>query len=271
MRFKLAIVAISIVAFPTFVEADEPYANTLTGDWNGWRSLLHDDGVDFNLGYTTETAANVQGGPKKQVFYTDQFAFGATLDLNKLLGLNDAHLQITITDRNGLNLSNANNLNNLQLVQEVYGRGQTWRITQFWYNQTYFDNALDWKIGLLTVGEDFASFSCDFQNLTFCGAQPGNIVGSYWYNWPVSQWASRLKSNVPNFGYVQVGAYEVNPNYLTRTYAFNPFAPGATGALIPAEVGWLPTFGQLAGSYKFGAWYNTPAPPTLSKTRKGRF
>ena len=28
----------------------------------------------------------------------------------------------------------------------------------------------------LTVGEDFASFSCDFQNLTFCGAQPGNLV-----------------------------------------------------------------------------------------------
>jgi porin len=57
------------------------------------------------------------------------------------------------------------------------------------------DGAVDWKIGRITFGEDFASFSCDFQNLTFCGAQPSNLVGNYIYNWPVSQRATRLKFN----------------------------------------------------------------------------
>jgi porin len=272
-RLELPILAIVIAAMPGFVQADEqvPYANMLTGDWNGWRSQLHDDGFDFSVGYTTETAGNVQGGAKQGVRYTDQFAFGATLDLNKLLGLNDAHLQISITDRNGRNLSSDVHLDTLQLVQEVYGRDQTWRITQFWYEQAYFDKALDWKIGRLTVGEDFASFSCSFQNLTFCGAPPGNIVGNYWYNWPVSQWASRVKADVPNFGYVQLGAYEINPSYLTRAYAFDPGdPPGATGALIPAELGWLPTFGQLAGSYKFGAWYNTSSTDDVVENTQGQ-
>ena len=97
-------------------------------------------------------------------------------------------------------------------------------------------------------------------NLTFCGAAPGNIVGNYWFNWPVSQWASRIRTNLPGFGYVQLGAYEVNPNYLTDRYSFNLGAPGgATGALLPFEIAWLPTFGagKLPGSYKLGAWYNT--------------
>jgi porin len=86
-------------------------------------------------------------------------------------------------------------LDTLQQVHEVFGRGQTRPLTQFWYDQKFIDGAVDWKIGRITFGEDFASFSCDFQNLTFCGAQPSNLVGNYIYNWPVSQRATRLKFN----------------------------------------------------------------------------
>jgi len=272
---RLVLLAIGITAFPTLVRADEPapFGDTLTGDWGGWRSRLFEDGFNFTFGYTTETAANLQGGTNEGVRYTDQWTLGATLDLDKLLGLNGARIQITLTDRNGRSLSNDEHLGSLQEVQEVFGRGQTWRITQFWYDQAYFDKALDWKIGRLTVGEDFASFSCDFMNLAFCGSQPGNVVGSYWFNWPVSQWATRLKAALPSFGYVQLGAYEVNPGYLSRSYAFNPGdPPGATGALIPAEIGWLPSFGarQQSGSYKFGAWYNTSKTPDVVENTEGQ-
>ena len=31
--------------------------------------------------------------------------------------------------------------NNL-LIQEVYGRGQTWHMTQFWLNQSFFDETM---------------------------------------------------------------------------------------------------------------------------------
>jgi porin len=260
---RLAILAAGVIAFPTMAWADDQslFGDTLTGDWGGLRSRLHDDGVDLSLGYTQESAFNAQGGVKAELRYTDQFSFGSTFDLQKLLGLDNAWFQVSITDRNGRNLSSDAQLGSLQQVQEVFGRGQTWRVTQFWYDQTYFDNELDWKIGRLTEGEDFASFSCNFMNLTFCGAPPGNIVGSYWYNWPVSQWATRVKATLPDFGYVQLGAYQVNPAYLTSAGSFNlGNPPGTTGALIPFEIGWLPTFGgseQLKGSYKLGAWYNT--------------
>ena len=244
----------------------------MSGDWDGLRTRLSAQGINFSLGYEFETAANLAGGRQVGVRYTDQWAASTTLDLQKLVGLPAAALQFTVTDRNGRNLSSDEGLNTLQLVQEVFGRGQTWRITQLWYDQSYFGGALDWKVGRLTVGEEFASFSCEFMNLTFCGAPPGNLVGNYWYNWPVSQWAGRIKANLTDFGYVELGAYEINPNWLTRGDAFNfGDPPGATGALVPAEIGWLPSFGptKLSGSYKFGAWYNTAKTADVVENTQG--
>jgi porin len=257
----------------TWADDAPSFNDTLTGDWGGWRTRLWNEGLNFSVGYVSETASNIQGGTRTGVRYTDQWSFGATLDLNKLFQIHDAQFQFTITDRNGRNLSSDEHLGSLQQVQEVFGRGQTWRITQLWYDQTYFNNFLDWKIGRLTVGEDSATFACDFMNLTFCGAQPGNLVGNYWFNWPVSQWGTRLKAQIPDLGYAQFAAYEVNPAYLTRANAFNPGDPsGATGVLMPVEVAWLPTFGdaKLAGSYKVGAWYNTSTTPDVFENTQGQ-
>lgn len=112
----------------------------------------------------------------------------------------------------------------------------------------------------MPVNADFASFPCYFQNLTFCGSDPGNIVGNYIYNWPISQWGSRLKLDIEEIGYLQVGVYDANPKYLgVEDQVLPVFFSHSTGALIPVEIGWTPRFGegQLPGSYKFGAWYDT--------------
>jgi len=272
---RVAFLAFGVLTIPAAAWAgDAPsFDDKLLGDWGGWRTSLFNDGLDFQLGYVSETAANVQGGSKEGVRYTDQYTLGMTADLDKILKLPNAILQVSLTDRNGRNLSTDEKLGSLQQVQEVFGRGQTARITEFWYDQTYLDNSLDWKIGRLAIGGDFATFDCDFMNLTFCGAQPGNIVGNYWFNWPVSEWATRLKASVPNFGYVQLGAFANNSNWLKREYAFYPGNPGGTtGALIPLELGWLPTFGDahLKGSYKVGVWYNTSATPDILENVSGQ-
>lgn len=236
----------------------------LLGDWDGARTRLLNSGIDFQFGYTSEVAGNATGGQRRQVAYTDQWTFGTTFDLAKLGVVPGGTIQVTWTDRNGSNLSDDAGLGTLQQVQEVFGRGQTLRLTQFWYDQKFIDGAVDWKIGRITFGEDFAAFSCDFQNLTFCGAQPGNVVGNYIFNWPVSQWATRLKFNLQGFGYFQFGVFDANPNYLrVQQSALPVFYSGSTGLLIPAELGWLPKFGNLQGSYKFGGWYDTSTAPDV--------
>jgi porin len=245
--------------------APQPFDDALTLDWNGIRSEWLDKGVDFRIGAVSETATNVQGGDRELARYTDQITFSAMLDLEKLLGVPQATFRMAITDRNGDNLSNDANLQSLQQVQELYGRDQTWRWTQFWYQQKYLDGLVTWKVGRITEGEDFAAFSCEFMNLTFCGAPPGNIVGSYWYNWPVSQWATEVKLTFQGLGYFQIGAFDVNSDYLQNKYSLDLWRPGnSSGVLVPVELGWLPTFGDgIKGSYKFGAWYNSSTAPDV--------
>ncbi|XYJ87910.1 hypothetical protein AEMCBJ_10360 [Cupriavidus necator] len=220
---RAAAIAVAAAAFtlcPTpagaYDIATSPY---LLGDWGGMRTRLEEQGVMFSIGYLSEVAHNFSGGTDHLTRYTDQWAFGATLDLNKLWGWAGGTFQFTMTDRNGRNLGADANIGNNMLIQEVFGRGQTWHLTQLWLNQKLLDERLEIKLGRLTVGEDFFSFSCDFQNLTFCGSQPGNLVGDYWVNWPTSQWATRIKFHASRETYVQTGVYQVNPNYVDDSYA----------------------------------------------------
>ena len=275
MRFQSALSAMTLMlacAAGAWAGAPQPFSDDLTLDWDGIRSEWYDKGVDVRIGYVSETATNVQGGDRELARYTDQITFSTTLDLDKLLGLNQAKFRLAITDRNGDNLSSDANLQSLQQVQELYGRDQTWRWTQFWYQQKYLDGLVDWKIGRITEGEDFAAFSCEFMNLTFCGAPPGNIVGSYWYNWPVSQWATEVKVSLGGVGYVQVGGFDVNSDYLQNKYSMDLWRPGSSsGVLVPLEFGWLPTFRDgLKGSYKLGAWYNSSTAPDVVENVYGQ-
>lgn len=265
LKRALAAAALSSCCVSAWAGAPQPFSNPIILDWHDLRGMLHDEGIDLRIGYVSESATNVQGGDDQLWSYTDQWTFSSMFDLQKLFGLEQAKVGVVITDRNGTDLSA--HLRTLQLVQEVYGRNQTWRWTEFWYDQKYLNGLVDWKIGRMPEGDDFDSFSCDFQNLTFCGSQAGNLVGGYWYNWPVSQWATRVKFDIKGFGYVQAGAYEVNPNYLLTRYALDLWRPpGATGVLAPFEIGWLPSFGGLAGSYKLGGWYSSSAAPDAAES-----
>lgn len=235
------------------------------GDWGGTRTELLEKGYDFKLDYVGETAGNLHGGynDDKTARYSDQWALGTHLDLQKILGWQAAEFQLTVTERSGRNLSNDRisdpRAGQLSSVQEVWGRGQTWRLTQMWYKQQFFDGALDVKLGRFGEGEDFNSFPCDFQNLAFCGSQVGNWVGGIWYNWPVSQWAMRVKYNISPEWFVQVGAYEQNPSNLETGNGFKLSGSGTQGAILPVEVVWSPKVGpqQLPGEYRLGYYYST--------------
>ncbi|KJK17734.1 porin [Pseudomonas sp. 2(2015)] len=239
--------------------SDSPW---MLGDWGGTRTELAERGYDFTLGYTGEMGANLHGGHDndKTARYSDQFALGTHLDLQKILGWHDAEFQLTVTERHGNNISN-DRINDPRVggftsAQEVWGRGQTWRLTQMWIKQKYFDGALDVKFGRFGQGEDFNSFPCDFQNLAFCGSQVGNWVGDIWYNWPVSQWALRVKYNLTPELYAQIGAYEQNPSNLDRGNGFKLSGSGTQGAVIPVELVWSPAVNGLKGEYRAGYYYS---------------
>ena len=257
-------IATLLLASQAYAEkAFSPESQWMFGDWNGKRTELQNKGYDFTFAYGGELATllDAKHSSGHGTEYADQFVLGTHLDLAKIAGWEDTEAQITITERNGRNLSNTSDALNGQLssVQEVWGRGQTWRLTDFWIKKKFLAQKLDIKVGRFGEGEDFNSFDCNFQNLALCGSQVGNWVGDQWFNWPVSQWAARVKYNITPEVYAQVGAYEYNPENLERGKGFNLSTDGSHGAMIPVEVVWTPKVGveKLAGEYRAGYYHST--------------
>jgi porin len=258
-----ALAALSLAGSVHAAGAFDPESKWMSGDWGGTRTELLDKGYDFSLEYVGEVAGNLHGGfnDDKTARYSDQFALGVKLDLEKVLGWGDTEAKLTITERSGRNLSNDRiadpRTGQLSSVQEVWGRGQTWRLTQMWIKQKYFDGALDVKLGQMGEGEDFNSFPCDFQNLAFCGSQVGNWAGGIWYNWPVAQWGMRVKYNLTPEFFAQVGVYEQNSSNLETGNGFKLSGSGTEGMILPVELVWSPQVNSLPGEYRVGYYYST--------------
>jgi porin len=249
-----------------------PFSTTspyLLGDWGGERTKLADEGFTFKLAYGGgELAHNFTGGTSRKTAYADQWALGVSID-SKVWGWSGGAFQVLYTERNGNLLDNTAHLGTDMQIQEVWGRGQTWLLTQFSYSQKLFDDKLEVTFGRLPAGNTFQSLTCDFENLTFCGNVSGNLGGNYWYNWPVSSWAGYVKVNTSNITYVQAGAYQVNPFYTQTLWQQTngwkvDFPAGTTGWTIPVEFGITPNINGLPGTYIIGAYDSTAPLPDLN-------
>ncbi|MCK0746090.1 carbohydrate porin [Chromohalobacter nigrandesensis] len=233
---------------------DSPY---MFGDWGGERTALEDAGVAFSFDYVGEAASILDGGYRDShvTKYADQFAVGANVDLDKLAGIPDAEFQVTMVNRNGHTandrLSDPDATIGGSNVQEVQGRGPVTRLTQFWYRQGFFDDALSIKLGRIPFGDDFATIDSNFQNLAFGGAQPGNW-GNNIYNWPISQWAAVIRTNFASDWYAQLGAFNINDSNLENDNGFDLRTSGTEGTLFPVELGYTPTLNGMDGAYKLG-------------------
>lgn len=246
-RLVLA-VAIGALTFASGAHAADAWSTT-KADWAA-------KGVTVNIGEIAEAGRNVRGGARAVTRAAGQLSLGATLDAEKLWGIGGGTLQLTISDRHGDSIAVDGGLGTLQPVQSIYGRGEIWRLSQFWWEQRW--GATQLKIGRLTVGEDFAATLCNFQNLTLCGPAPSQIVSVYIYNFPVSSWGARLRQKVANNLYWNLGIYESNPVNLERDKGFYLGFSGATGTIYASELQWTPKFGgKLAGTWKIGAWYDS--------------
>ncbi|MBA1204401.1 porin [Pseudomonas capeferrum] len=265
------------VALPAHAEFFSPHSRWMTGDWGGVRTELLEKGYDFQFSYQSESAANLSGGYDHDhtARYTDQFNLGGAFDLEKILGWRKANLQLLITERSGRDITN-DRLTDPRTgtiassVQENYGRGQTWRLTTLAYQQKFFDDVLDIKVGRLPLGSDFDSTGCVFQNNSLCGGLVGH-ASTVWYNSPVSQWGGRIKVNFTPEVYGQVGVYEYNPSLLESNNGFKLNTSGREGTTYITELGWTPAVGEagMPGKYMVGGYWNSATANDVLEDRNG--
>ncbi len=253
------------------------HSRWMTGDWGGLRTELLEKGYDFQFSYQSESATNLSGGydDDHTARYTDQFNMGGMFDLQKILGWEKANFQLLITERSGRDITNDRLADPRtgsigSSTQEIYGRGQTWRITTMAYQQKFFDDVLDIKVGRLPIGSDFDSTGCVFQNNALCGGLVGH-GSTVWYNSPVGQWGGRVKVNFTPQIYAQVGVYEYNPSLLESNNGFKLNTAGRVGNTYVSEVGWTPSLGEhgMAGKYMVGGYWNSADAKDVLEDRHG--
>jgi porin len=255
----------------------------LLGDFGGGeRSALARRGFTVNGHLVTETAANLSGGlPLGGTAYergtavSSEFGFGFDLDFAKLYaGSNAGTLHFLLTTRFGSNLS-SQAIGNLASVEEIYGDGQTTRITFLDYEQPLAKGRLDLRLGKYNQQNDFIAGStywggnlyCFYQNNNICGTPAGIPVnngvvstGSEGYTYyPSSQWGGRLRVNVSKAVYVQAAAIQGNPIVNNKDGGLYLGFNGGTGVELPLEIGLTlkDRAGNLNGNVRIGGYYDT--------------
>ncbi|HKS14150.1 MAG TPA: carbohydrate porin [Pseudomonas sp.] len=247
--------------------AEEPFAagsRWMTGDWDGARQTLLEQGYDLTLNYTNELGWNADGGfnQDRKVTYADDLLFGLGVDLQRTFGWEDASLQLYITNRNGEDITNQRLIDprsgQLTSTQEVWGRGSIWRLAELSYRQKFLDDRLSLRAGRFGLGE-FGEFPCDFQNLLFCGNTGGSSTGTVWYNFPVSQWGLQLKYQLTAELAVQAAVFEQNPSLQSNDSGFKMSFSGGKGVIMPVEAIYTTAQGLrgLPAEVRLGAFVST--------------
>ncbi|MCJ2182530.1 carbohydrate porin [Novosphingobium sp. 1949] len=250
--------------------AQDPQVSTpdfgLTGHWGGLRDDLHAAGIDISGSVWSEIAGNVSGGTRKDVTQVSGWAINLDGDTEKLFGLEGGHFQVSFTKRQGPDINQRAGLEMLLSPQEQYSRGQTYRLSELWYQQQ-LGPITDIKLGRMGMGDDFGALPCEFQNVNFCANQIGPLVGNYWYNNPLDPLAVRLRVKPGKFTFM-AGVFQSNPNDEKEDVAL--YHKGANGVTVPIEAGWASLVGGLPGSYRVGAWYNTARADDLLDDANGQ-
>jgi len=260
-----------------------PKITGLLGDFGGGeRSKLVAHGLTLNGHFVTESAANLSGGlPLGGTSYqrgtavSSELGFGFDLDFAKLTGSSDAGiLHFLMTTRFGSNLS-AEAIGNISSVEEIYGDGQTTRITFLDYEQPLAKGKLNLRLGKYNQQNDFIAGStywggdlyCFYQNNYICGTPAGIPInngvvanGSEGYTYyPSSQWGARLRVNLSSALYIQAAAIQGNPRVNNENGGLYLGFNGGTGVELPAEIGLklLNRDGALDGNVRVGGYYDT--------------
>lgn len=213
------------------------------GDWWGVRNWLGDEGINFSLSYTNNIAGNVTGGKSLGTTYTDNLGFGATFDMEKLVGWNGASITVSGLNRAGSSLSE-DNIGNQFTVQQVFG-GQTAMFYALFLEQKLLEDRLEVKVGRFAAGDDFASSPLYwlYMNNGIDGNPQAVPVNTQFSAYPWAVWAARARLQATKEIYAMAGAYQVSTRVFDREYhGLDWSIRPDDGVLLLGQVGWTPEF-----------------------------
>ena len=258
----------------TPAETAFPTRDYATGNWGGVRDEWKEKGFEFIPTYTSEPAANIDGGEKNGSTYIQNIDFDFKLDLDKLISLPRTTFLLKVSQRSGDSLS-AEKIapsegGNQFTVQEAFGPTQNVRLINAQFGTTFLDERLDIAYGRIVANDDFlrSPLYCYFVNNAFCGSpQSVFLQNPFAFSaYPTAAWGTRARYNTESGNWTfQAAVYDADPN-LTDGDPSNignndhgtDLSFGDNGATWVGEVQYHVNRGSttaLSGVYKIGGFY----------------
>jgi len=204
--------------------------------------------------------------------------FGATFDMEKLVGWKGASFKISGSENSGRNLSAS--------IPNVFNTAESYVTTtgmfyEMYYAQKLFDDFLEFRIGRMVAADQFCVLPAF--GLQVSGGIDGNptsiFLNSNFTSSPNATWGATVKINPTPVVYAATGIYQATNRLGKVAYHGLDFSIRSNdGILMFAETGWSPTFGArpadtthdkdgkktvvpaetgLSGTYKFGGYFST--------------
>ncbi len=250
--------------------------SSLLGDPLGIRSWLGRYGISLNLQETSEVLGNATGGIRQGAAYDGLTTIDLQLNTRKALRIDGGLLNVSTLWVHGSNLS-ATHLATLQTSSGIEA-DSGFRLWELWYQQSFFYNQWDIKIGNQSLDQEFmvSQYAGLFINTMFGWPMlPSADLLSGGPAYPLASLGARLRAN-PSSGpwTFLAGVFDDNPSGISPGSHEDPQSLNANGTnfrlsdspLVIAEVQYSrPALGELeyAGkssilpaTYKIGGWYD---------------
>jgi porin len=240
----------------------------LLGDIGGVRTDLGKYGITFGANDSENLLGNVAGGVKTGATLQGVTTVTLDVDTGKAFGLPGGIFHVSALQIHGQPISGPY-LANLQAANGNEGEDAT-RLWELWYDQQFRNNTFDIKIGQQSIDNEFmgSSYSALFVN-TMAGWPliPSDDLYGGGPAYPLSSLGARVQAERDGNTTILAGVFDDNPGGGGFYDDAQQLDHGGvlfnlnTGALFIAELQYTTKLNGLAGSYKFGGWYDTAGFP----------
>ena len=241
-----------VLFFPGFAVAEESESwwqrDHLLDDWGGHRSFLKEHGIEYDIIYTGEFMANLDGGIQTGQDYMGDIGFHLQLNTNDAGWWDDGtfyvHLQNShgrgITDRFVGDFQYLSNIDTEQMNQ----------VSQFWYKHTFLDEKVWFKLGKMDSNDDFAFV--DYGG-NFINSSPGFSPTIPLVTFPDPDWGFVFGIAPIDWFSMNMGVYQGHPDGGRTIGQTLDNLYGPMGMIEPA---FHYSIAGLPGTFRIGGWWN---------------
>jgi len=212
---SLGVASLAGLASQAFSQ-DYSFTNSpnLLGDWGGARTQLAEDGVTFDVFHTYDVYDDLDGALDGGNNHFGRLRARMTLDLDKLIGFENAKFVISGVHQYGRNY-NRSGFGVFTNPSSIEG-AETTRLAEFWLEQTLAEGAFTYRIGKIDAVGAFGNqeYGSSFMNDEFAYV-PNAIFGSALPFDPaeklglIATWVMHKPSNSSNV-YLKGGVFDTN-------------------------------------------------------------